>query len=717
MLTSGGDCQALNAAMRGVVKTLFHKGKDVEIIGFEDGYKGLIYGNYKKLSEKDFSGILTLGGTILGSSRMPFKQIGEPDEHGIEMIMKNEREICYTNRELSWLSFNERVLNEAANPKVPLAERLTFVSIFQTNLDEFYRVRVGTLMTQMNAKEKIYENKTGMSSEEQVREILKQTRELENKKAKIYEQLMGELEPQGIRIVNFNKLSNEEGKCLEKYFDEHIAPFLSPMIIGNRHPFPFLNNGQLYAIVLLKTQKKKNKIGIVPCGNTVFERLIEIPTRPGTFMLSEELILHFISKLYSNYTIREKSIMRVTRNADIDESEVNDEDLDYRNVMAKLIKKRNKMTPVRVELSRKINEKAKKELSNYLELGTCHFINVETPLQMSFVFQLQNYLNSKSQLFYENRTPRNSSLIDLKTSVIPQIEKKDVLLSYPFESMKPFIKLLEEAAVDESVVSIKMTLYRVAGRSQIIDALVEAAENGFSYITQIGTGNYNEKTARLYTDLSLITADQEIGKDAAKVFSALQKGEVVEESKELLVAPKCLQNNLLALMDEQIQHAEKGEKAYIGIKMNSLTDKALINKLMEASQAGVTIDLIVRGICCLKPGVEGKTEHIRVISIVGRYLEHSRIYIFGADENQKIYISSADFMTRNTIRRVEMAAPIKDEELKKRVREMFDTMILDDEKGKEQHSDGTYHDRKINEQPINSQEFFYEQAYLNAGVK
>lgn len=692
---------------------------------------------------------------------------------GIEMIMKNEREMCYTNRELSWLSFNERVLNEAANPKVPLAERLTFVSIFQTNLDEFYRVRVGTLMTQMNAKEKIYENKTGMSSEEQVREIVKQTRELESKKAKIYEQLMGELEPQGIRIVNFNKLSNEEGKCLEKYFDEHIAPFLSQMIIGNRHPFPFLNNGQLYAIVLLKTQKKKNKIGIVPCGNTVFERLIEIPTRPGTFMLSEELILHFISKLYSNYTIREKSIMRVTRNADIDESEVNDEDLDYRNVMAKLIKKRNKMTPVRVELSRKINEKAKKELSNYLELGTCHFINVETPLQMSFVFQLQNYLSSKSQLFYENRTPRNSSLIDLKTSVIPQIEKKDVLLSYPFESMKPFIKLLEEAAVDESVVSIKMTLYRVAGRSQIIDALVEAAENGkevvvmvelrarfdegnnievskrleeagcqilyglgeykvhsklclitrtnkengFSYITQIGTGNYNEKTARLYTDLSLITADQEIGKDAAKVFSALQKGEVVEESKELLVAPKCLQNNLLALMDEQIACAKKGEKAYIGIKMNSLTDKVLINKLIEASQAGVTIDLIVRGICCLKPGVEGKTEHIRVISIVGRYLEHSRIYIFGADENQKIYISSADFMTRNTIRRVEVAAPIKDEELKKRVREMFDTMILDDEKGKEQHSDGTYHDRKINEQPINSQEFFYEQAYLNAGVK
>ena len=691
---------------------------------------------------------------------------------GEEQTMKKTNVACYTNRELSWLSFNERVLDEAANARVPLAERLLFASIYQTNLDEFYMVRVGTLMTQMNSKEKIFENKTGMSSEEQVCAILKQTRELEKKKAKTYEQLMGELEPHGVRIINFNRLSDDEGKELEKYFDNQIAPFLSPMIIGKQHPFPFLNNKQLYAIVLLKSQKGKNRIGIVPCQNTVFKRLIEIPTRPGTFMLSEELILHFVWKLYSKYTIREKAIMRVTRNADIDASGVYDEDLDYRDVMEHLIKKRNKLSPVRVELSRKINDKAKVELSNYLEIGTDHFINVETPLDMSFVFQIQNYLSEKTELFYEKRSPRNTPAIDLKAEIMPQIEKKDVLLSYPFESMKPFIRMLEEAAEDENVVSIKMTLYRVAERSKIIDALVDAAENGkevvvlvelrarfdegnnievskrleeagcqilyglgdykvhsklclitrkdekkgFSYITQIGTGNYNEKTARLYTDLSLMTANQEIGAEAAKVFAALQKGETIDESTHLLVAPKCLQNKVIAMMDEQIQLAKDKKPAYIGIKINSLTDKALIEKLIEASQAGVKVDLIVRGICCLRPQVPGFTENITVISIVGRFLEHSRIYIFGTESMQKIYIASADFMTRNTIRRVEVATPIYDKDIQKRIRQMFDTMLKDDEKGKEQHADGTYHKRKLNKEPVNSQQYFYEQAYANAGA-
>ena len=685
--------------------------------------------------------------------------------------MKKEDNNCYTNRELSWLSFNERVLEEAANARVPLAERMTFVSIFQSNLDEFYMVRVGTLMTQMSLKEKIVENKTGMNGEEQVREILKRTKELEKKKAGTYEQLMGELEPHGIRIINFNKLSNDEGKLLEKYFDNNIAPFLSPMIIGKQHPFPFLNNKQLYAIVLLRTQKGKNKIGIVPCGNTVFKRLIEIPTRPGTFMLSEELILHFVSKLYGKYLIREKAIMRVTRNADIDASGIYDEDLDYRDVMEHLIKKRNKLAPVRVELSRRINDKAKKELSNYLEIGMGHFINVETPLDMSFVFQLQNYLSEKTELFYEKRTPRNSSMIDIRTNIMEQVEKKDVLLSYPFESMRPFIRLLEEAAQDDKVVSIKMTLYRVAERSQIIDALVEAAENGkevvvlvelrarfdegnnieiskrleeagcqilyglgnykvhsklclitrtdsekgFSYITQIGTGNYNEKTARLYTDLSLMTANESIGAEAAKVFAALQKGETIEETTDLLVAPKCLQNKIIDMIDEQIQFATEGNEAYIGIKINSLTDKVLIEKLIKSSQAGVHIDLIVRGICCLRPKVEGLTENINVISIVGRFLEHSRIYIFGPESRQKIYIASADFMTRNTVRRVEVAAPIYDETLQKRIRDIFDKMLQDDEKGKEQDSKGVYHSRKINEVPFDSQEYFYEQAYVDAG--
>lgn len=673
----------------------------------------------------------------------------------------------YTNRELSWLSFNERVLDEAANSRVPLAERLTFASIFQTNLDEFFMVRVGTLMTQMNSQEKICENKTGMSSEEQVLAILEEVKGLEEKKAKTFEQLMGELEPQGVRIINFNKLSNEEGKVLENYFDVHIAPFLSPMIIGKQHPFPFLASKELYAIVLLTTVKGKNKIGIVPCKNSVFKRLIEIPTRPGTYMLSEELILHFISKLYAKYTIREKSIMRVTRNADIDANEIYDEDMDYRDTMEKLVKKRGKLTPVRVELSRRINERAKRELSGYLMVGVEHFIDVGTPLDLSFVFDIQSFLKEKEELFYEKRSPRNSADVDLKLSVMKQVEEKDILLSYPYESMKPFLKLLEEAAHDESVISIKMTLYRVAARSQIVESLIEAAENGKEvivlvelrarfdeanniemskrlqeagcqiiyglgdfkvhsklclitkmnenmeqrYITQIGTGNYNEKTAKLYTDLSVMTADQQIGADASKVFAALQKEEVVDDVTELMVAPKCLQNRIIEHIDKEIV---KGTDGYIGVKINSLTDKVLIDKLVEASQAGVKIELLVRGICCLKPGISGYTDNIRVVSIVGRFLEHSRIYIFGSDKDSKVYIASADFMTRNTVRRVEVAMPILNEEIKSRIVAMFNLQFSDDEKGKEQDSNGIYNVRKINDKPLNSQEYLYESAYKSA---
>lgn len=681
---------------------------------------------------------------------------------------KNREVTCYTNRELSWLQFNERVLNEAGNERVPLAERLTFASIYQSNLDEFFMVRVGTLMMQMNSKEVIRENKTGMTSEEQVSAILKQVNVLEKKKARIYEQLMGELEPQEIRIINFNKLSNEEGKLLEQYFDAHIAPFLSPMIIGKQQPFPFLENRQLFAIVLLTSSKGKKKTGIVPCSNSVFKRLIEIPTRPGYFMLSEELILHFVPKLYPKYTIREKSIMRVTRNADIDASEMYDEDLDYRSIMEHMIKQRNRLNPVRVELSRKINDKAKQELSQFLEIGMNHIINVETPLDLSFVFVLQNYLREKTQLFYPKRSPQLSPNLNNKESILAQIEKKDVLLSYPYESMKPFIKMLQEAAEDESVVSIKMTLYRVAERSKVIDALVEAAENGkevvvlvelrarfdeanniemshrledagcrilyglgdykvhsklclitrknadsYSYITQIGTGNYNEKTSRLYTDLSLITANPDIGAEAAKVFTVLQRGEVMEQTQHLLVAPKCLQNKVAAMMDEEIEKAKNGKEGYIGVKINSLTDKVLIDKLIEASQAGVKIELIVRGICCLKPGVKGYTENITIISIVGRFLEHSRIYRFGTGEAEKIYIASADFMTRNTIRRVEVAVPLWDEKIKQRVHDMFDTMMKDNEKGKMLNAEGAYLDRIVvqDEERINSQELFYQQAY------
>ena len=655
------------------------------------------------------------------------------------------------NRELSWLKFNERVLNEAGNPKVPLAERLTFAAIYQSNLDEFYRVRVGTLMDQMESFEVVRENKTNMTSEEQVEAILQVTRELDQKKAVIYEQLMGELEPKGVRLINFNKLSAEEGKLLETYFDHEIAPYLSANIVSKQQPFPFLKNKDIYAVALLATKGGKTKTAIIPCSNNVFKRLIDIPTRKGTFMLSEELILHFLPKMFINYEVKEKSLLRITRNADIDTETIYDE-----------------------ELSRELNKKMIRSLCKDIHVEKEHVFLSRVPLDMSFVFAIQSYLKNTDQeeLFYQRRTPRMTPGLDDKSRLIPQIMKKDVLLSYPFESIKPFIQLLYEAAKDETVVSIKMTLYRLAYKSQIVDALVEAAENGkevvvlvelrarfdeesnieysrkleeagcrviyglngykvhsklclisrkteegVSYITQIGTGNYNEKTSALYTDLSLITANQEIGKEAAEVFAALLKGETVEETNLLLVAPKCLQNKVLDMMDEEIAHVKNGEEGYIGIKINSLTDKVIINKLVEASQAGVKIEMIVRGICCLIPKVKGYTENIEVVSIVGRFLEHSRIYRFGTKEREKVYIASADFMTRNTVRRVEVAAPVLDEKLKMRLDWMFETMMNDDEKGKSLNSNGNYVDRSLNDVRLNSQELFYAIAYSSAESK
>lgn len=599
------------------------------------------------------------------------------------------------NRELSWLKFNERVLNEAGNPKVPLAERLTFVSIYQSNLDEFYRVRVGTLMDQMDVSEVVRENKTNMTSEEQVKAIIRATRELEEKKTVIYEQLMGELEPKGIRLINFNKLSAEEGKILEEYFDREIAPYLSANIVSKQQPFPFLKNKDIYAVALLESKGGKTRTAIIPCSNNVFRRLIDIPTRKGTFLLSEELILQFLPKFFKNYSVKEKSLIRVTRNADIDTEMIYDEDLDYRDAMENLIKERKRMNPVRMEFTGTLNKKMMHALCKTIHVEKEHVFRSEVPLDLSFVFAIQSYLKNTNagELFYPRRTPRPTPQLNDKESLIPQILEKDVLLSYPFESMKSFINLLYEAAEDESVVSIKMTLYRLANKSQIVDALVEAAENGkevvvlvelrarfdeennieysrkleeagcrviyglngykvhsklclisrkteqgVSYVTQIGTGNYNEKTSALYTDLSLITGNQEIGKEAAEVFAALLRGETVEETHLLLVAPKCLQNKVLDMIEE-IQHVKNGEEGYIGIKINSLTDKVIISKLVEASQAGVKIEMIVRGICCLIPGVKGYTENITVISIVGRFLEHSRIYRFGTKERENVYIA------------------------------------------------------------------------------
>lgn len=674
----------------------------------------------------------------------------------------------YMNRELSWLKFNERVLEEAENKKVPLCERLTFASIYQSNLDEFFRVRVGSLVDQMLLSGKIRDNKTKMTAKEQIEAVVHQVTKLNRRKDAVYDSIMGQLEEYGVRLVDFRKISKKESEYLEKYFLSEIAPVISPAIVGKRQPFPFLKNNEIYAVVVLQTKSGKEKLGIIPCSNIGVKRLVELPTE-GTYMLAEELILHYIPKVFKRYNIKAKSLIRVTRNADIDADALYDEDLDYRDFMTELIKRRKKLAPVRLELTREMDGEIVDVLCDYLELDSDYVFQVQAPLDLSFVFEIQDTLRKVPELFYEKRMPQKSPQFKENESIFPQLKEKDKLLSYPYESMKPFLNFLREAANDKEVISIKMTLYRVAKHSKIVEYLIDAAENGkevlvlvelkarfdeenniewsrrledagcrviygldgykvhsklclvtrksegqVEYYTQIGTGNYNEKTARLYTDLSLMTANVEIGLEASKVFQALAMEETVDNVEHLLVAPRCLQNKVLAMIDDEISYAKEGKEAYIGLKMNSLTDKKIIDKLIKASQAGVKIDMVIRGICCLIPGVKSKTENIQVRSIVGRFLEHSRIYIFGTQEREKVYIASADFMTRNTLRRVEVAAPIYDKDLKMQLEEMFITMLSDNQKARQEDSRGNYEIVEAQETPLNSQEFFYEQAYINA---
>nr|WP_270604852.1 polyphosphate kinase 1 [Dorea amylophila] len=672
----------------------------------------------------------------------------------------------YMNRELSWLKFNERVLEEAENQEVPLCERLTFASIYQSNLDEFFMVRVGSLYDQTLLDKKICENKTGMTSQEQIDAILKQTKLINKRKEAVYEELMARVAEQGIRILRFNELDEDGARYLEGYFKSEIAPLISPTVIGRRQPFPFLKNKEIYAVAVLGAKGKKDRLGIIPCTSNIFGRLIAVPGMPGTYMLAEELILHFAPVVFKGYKIKSKSLLRITRNADIDADALYDEDLDYREFMAGLIKQRKKLAPIRLELSRDMDKKGIAVLCEYLELDENHVFMSSTPLDLSFVFQIQDLLRKNPELYFPKRTPQKSNQFQDGKSIIAQIKEEDKLLSYPYESIRPFLHLLTEAAEDPDVISIKMTLYRVAKQSKVVEALIEAAENGkevvvlvelrarfdeenniewsrrledagcqviygldgykvhsklclitrknagqVEYITQIGTGNYNEKTSRLYTDLSLMTSNVEIGLEASNVFQALSKGEVVEHTRHLLVAPKCLQNKVLDMLDEEIAHARNGEEAYAGFKLNSLTDKKIIDKLIEASESGVKIDMIIRGICCLIPGVEGKTENIRIISIVGRFLEHSRIYIFGSKERRKYYIASADFMTRNTVRRVEVAAPVYNDKLKTKLQEMFDVMLSDNQKARKLEADGNYHRVSNDLTPVNAQEYFYAEAY------
>ena len=673
------------------------------------------------------------------------------------------------NRELSWLKFNERVLEEAENNEVPLCERMNFVSIYQSNLDEFFRVRVGSLQDQMLVNKKIRDNKTKMTSEEQIKAILKVVKKLNKRKDAAYKSLMDKVAEYGITLIDFTTAKPEEKKYLEQYFNHEIVPLSSPTIVGKRQPFPFLRNQEIYAVVVLQTRSGKERIGIIPCTNNMVERLIELPGGKGRYILSENIVLHYIGKVFKGYKVIGKSLIRVVRNADIDADALYDEDLDYREFMADLMKERKKLSPVRLDMSREIDGSVVESLCRYLDVSPERVFRSEAPLDLSFVFTIQDHLRMNPELFYERRVPQKSASFRDGESILKQIEEEDKLLSYPYESIRPFLRMLNEAAEDDNVISIKMTLYRLAKQSKIVEALCEAAENGkevvvlvelrarfdeennirwsrmlekagcqiiyglegfkvhsklclitkkgkdgIEYITQIGTGNYNEKTARLYTDLSLMTANEQIGMDAARVFQALTKGETVEESGHLLVAPKCLQNRIIDMIGEEIEHKKNGEDAYIGLKLNSLTDKKIIDKLAEASQAGVHIDMIIRGIICLIPGVKGETENIRIISIVGRFLEHSRIYIFGCGERRKYYISSADFMTRNTVKRVEVAAPVYDPAIKERIQGIFDLMLSDNKKAREEDCEGNYTLVKCEGEPIDSQEVLYQEAYDKA---
>lgn len=676
----------------------------------------------------------------------------------------------YDNRELSWLKFNARVLEEAFDEETPLFERLRFVQIFCSNLDEFFMIRVGSLHDKMLFDSKDTENKTNMTAKEQLTEIAKRVKQLLPVKDEAYERIMEGLAAYGVEHIDPKSLTPEEDAYFRAFFSREVQPLLFTGVVDKKHPVPFLKSGEVYVGVTIRKKDDaagKVTFGILPASEN-FPKLVWLPGT-GRFLLTEELIARYAELVFKNFEIMSRCIFRVTRNADITMDEgLYDHDVDFRDVMSDLVKKRKKLQPVRLEFLGTPDPSISAIIAKTLKVKDNFIFCQSAPLTMDFLSALERKLEKQGELFFAPLTPQKSPEIDQKQPLIQQIQQHDILLNYPYENINQFIRLLEEAAENPDVVSIKITLYRVARDSKIISALTRAAENGkdvlalvelrarfdeennigwskcleeagvtviygleelkvhsklllitlrngndVSYITQVGTGNYNERTSKLYTDLTLMTADRDFGSDASVVFNALAVGNTVESTNKLLVAPKGLKSRIVELIDNEITYKKDG---YIGIKMNSLTDKDIIEKLAEASRAGVKIELVVRGICCLIAGVEGDTENIRVISIVGRFLEHSRIYIFGKGERRRVYISSADFMTRNTERRVEVAAPLLDRKIADRAVDIFETMLRDNVKAREQDNEGNYHriTPKEGEPRLNSQIYFYEQAYKAA---
>ena len=675
------------------------------------------------------------------------------------------------NRELSWIKFNKRVLEEATDPDTPLLERLSFSAIYQSNLDEFFMVRVGALTDREKTDNTQKDGKTGMTPSQQLDAVFTAVRRLQPSVEEAYKKTTDELIPYGFEHVTFDTATKDELTFLELYFKREIKPFISGIVVNDDLPFPFLKNKEIYAVVQLGA--KKTTIGIVPVNHEQSERIIQLGNGGKRFILEEEVVLHFAHLMFKNYKVLDRALIRVTRNAYIMAS---GRGAEFRDRMEELVDKRKKLAAVRLEISDVFSRESLDYLCRKLKLKNVRVFTSRIPLDLSFLYTLQEY-DSDPKLHYVPRSPRKPAVLSDTRPVFAQVKQKDILLSFPFESINlSFIRLLQECANDPKVTSIKITIYRLARNSKVVDALCTAAEQGkdvlvmielrarfdeanniewskqlqeagvkviygprdykahsklllitrkaqgggYDYLTQIGTGNYNEKTSTLYTDLMLLTADREIAADAEDVFNGLLNGTFVDSPRKLLVSPLALRPQVLAMMDEQIEIARNGGKGYIGAKINSLNDMAIIEKLVEASQAGVKIELVIRGICCLIAGVKGYTENITVRSIVGRFLEHSRIFIFGTDgPEQKIYIGSADFMSRNTIRRVEVAAPIEDEKLRKRIREMFRILMKDNVKARVMLSDGTYiHDRRTERQPLlSSQEYFYDEAYSKLEVK
>ena len=671
------------------------------------------------------------------------------------------------NRELSWLKFNKRVLEEATAPETPLLERLSFSAIYQSNLDEFFMVRVGALTEEARSGSRKKDSRSGMTAAEQLDAVFTAVRRTQPDVEDAYRKTMDELAAHGFRHVTMASATEEERSFLELYFKREMKPFISGIVVNDALPFPFLKNKELYAVVRLSA-KKNVAIGIVPVNHEHSERIIPLSKDGKRFILEEEVVLHFAHLMFKSYKVLDRALIRVTRSADI---MVSGKGAEFRDRMEELVVKRTKLAPVRLEISDEFSREALDYICRKLKLKYSRVFTSHIPLDLSYLFELQE-LDADPALHYIPRQPRKPAALSDTKPVFSQIKSRDLLLSYPFESMNlSFIRLLQESASDPKVTSIKITLYRLARNSQVVDALCTAAEQGkevlvmielrarfdeanniewskqlqaagvkviygpkdykahsklllitrkaqgggFDYVTQVGTGNYNEKTSALYTDLMLLTADRDIAADAEDVFNALLNGTLVEKARKLLVSPLALRPQVLAMMDEQIAIAKNGGKGYIAAKINSLCDKVIMDKMAEASQAGVKIDLVIRGICCLIPGVPGYTDNITVRSIVGRFLEHSRIFIFGTDgKEQKIYIGSADYMSRNTIRRVEVAAPVEDEKLKKRIRDMFHTLMRDNVKARIMLSDGKYvraNARRATDEPLNSQEFFYDEAY------